>query len=100
MISEKDLKEINLENLKFFLIRKEEPNQVFSKFEEFLNNLKGHFSLNLEIKEEEIPDYPALKVTDKEEKVQIYYMAIPEGLEKQPFLNCTKSNFKGRKFFK
>ena len=98
MISEKDLKEINLENLKFFLIRKEESNQVFLKFEEFLNNLKGHFSLNLEIKEEELPDYPALKVTDKEEKVQIYYMAIPEGLERQPFLNALKAISKGESF--
>ena len=98
MISEKDLKEINLENLKFFLIRKEEANQVFSRFEEFLNNLKGHFPLNLEIKEEDLPDYPALKVTDKEEKTQIYYMAIPEGLERQPFLNALKAISKRESF--
>jgi len=54
----------------------------------------------IKTKKEDLPAYPALKLTDKEEKVQIYYLAIPEGREWNPFLNALKSISQNKKFFK
>jgi len=95
MIKEKDLKEINAENLKIILISDSSSGEIFLRFEKFLNDLSKDLTLKVEIKHEEIPAYPALKLTDYEEKFQIYYMAIPEGLEWNPFLNTLKRISKG-----
>ena len=91
MIKQEDLKEINSENIKIFLIKNSGSNDRFLQLEEFVNNLKKHLFLRTETKKEDLPAYPALKLTDKEEKVQIYYLAIPEGREWKPFLNALKS---------
>jgi thiol-disulfide isomerase/thioredoxin len=91
MIKEKDLKEINTENLRIFLINGDGSREIFSRFEKFLNELKKELPLKIENKHEKIPIYPAIKLTDREEKVQIYYMAVPEGLELNPFLNTLKT---------
>jgi len=91
MIKEKDLKDIKVENLKIFLINKAISNKYLPQLEEFLNNLTKYLPLKIEIRYEEIPAYPALKLTDKEEKIKIYYMAVPERLEWEPFLNALKA---------
>lgn len=91
MIKEKDLKEINVENLRIFLINEGTSSEIFSRFENFLNELIKDLPLEIEIKQEKIPAYPAFKLTDREEKISIYYMAIPEGLEWTPFLNTLKA---------
>lgn len=90
MLREKDLKEINLETFKMVLINDGSSDKIFLRFEKFLNDLRKDLPFKTEVKHEEIPAYPALKLTDSEEKVQIYYMAIPEGLEWNPFLNTLK----------
>ncbi len=91
MIKEKDLEGINSENLKIFLIKDEKSKKVSSQLEEFAKNLADYLPLKIEIKKEELPAYPALKLTDKEEKIQLYYMAVPEGFEWEPFLNALKA---------
>ncbi|MCD6490109.1 MAG: thioredoxin family protein [Thermodesulfobacterium sp.] len=98
MIRQEDLKEINSENVKIFLIKNGGSNERFLQLEEFVNNLKKYLPLRVEIKEEELLAYPALKLTDKEEKVQIYYLAIPEGSEWEPFLNALKSISQNKDF--
>ena len=98
MIRQEDLKEINSENIKIFLIKNSVSNESFLQLEEFVNNLKKHLFLRTETKKEDLPAYPALKLTDKEEKVQIYYLAIPEGREWKPFLNALKSISQNKNF--
>jgi len=91
MIREKDLKDVNVENLKIFLIEDEKSKKVSSQLKEFAKYLANYLPLKIEIKKEELPAYPALKLTDKEEKIKIYYMAVPERLEWEPFLNALKA---------
>jgi len=98
MSRQEDLKEINSENIKIFLIKNNVSNERFLQLEEFVNNLKKHLFLRIETKKEDLPAYPALKLTDKEEKIQIYYLAIPEGREWKPFLNALRSISQNKNF--
>ncbi len=91
MIKEKNLEGINVENLRMFLVWDERDKKVSSPLEEFAKKLEDYLPLKIKTKKEELPAYPALKLTDKEENIQLYYMAVPEGSEWEPFLNTLKA---------
>ncbi len=63
--------------------------ELFLKFELFCNEIKKVLpDLNIAYIQEELPAYPAMKLTSVSSDFNLYYLAIPEGKEWPPFFNA------------
>ena len=93
-----DLKKLSGKKIKIYLINNQQS-EISLKLKDFTLFLKEHLpDIKIKIKKEILPAYPAIKLTDEKEKIQIYYMAIPEGGEWLPFLKALEAITIGKSF--
>jgi len=77
--------------IKLVLINSQNQN-LFLKLEAFCEELKRHLSeLEIAYAQEDLPAYPAIKVTSKNREINLYYFCLPEGREWLPFFKALKA---------
>lgn len=89
----KDLKTIadQAHKIKLVLINSQHT-EMFLQMEAFCQDIQRELpEIELSVKEEQLVAYPAVKVTDKEERVNLYYLGLPEKREWFPFFNALKN---------
>ncbi|MDL1971129.1 MAG: thioredoxin family protein [Candidatus Desulfofervidaceae bacterium] len=94
----KDLKSIadQVHKIRLVLINSRHP-EMFLQMEAFCQDIQRELpNIEFRVKKEQLLAYPAIKITDKEEKINLYYLGLPEKREWFPFFNALKAIATGR----
>jgi len=89
----KDLKTIagQAHRIKLFLIDSKHP-ELFLQMEALCQDVqKALPEIEVGVKEEQLLAYPAVKITNPEEEINLYYLSLPEKREWLPFFNALKA---------